>query len=279
MNIRWYTVKNCHKTLSLLLGNIQSRRASTNGLLAIVKSDHPSPTNDNVPNERPSKRRRTENNPPKVQLSNSTSTMRRSSVSKPERDADANMEALSPTQLTDGTPGNTASNVSSPAVAGSNANSSHEIRAAAGLAAAKQKHTPSGWSNSSIDASANPTTLYDLSAFINPVPPSGRRQEATSGSTAGNSQFPFVSGSALYSTQQEMAFAHSSMQLPELPSMNTTTSGGSMPGIMEDPDPMFWGNMDYNLADVFGSATWEQMTAGTPQGPGGQLWEGGGGPL
>ena len=186
--------------------------------------------------------------------------------------------AASPTQMTEGTPGNTASNVSSPAVGGSNANSAIEIRAAAGLAAAKQKHTPSGWSNSSIDASANPTTLYDLSAFINPTPPGGRRQETVSGS-ATNSQFPFVSGSALYSTQQEMAFAHSNMQLPELPSMNTTASGGSMPGIMEDPDPMFWGNMDYNLADVFGSATWEQMTAGTPQGAGGHGWEAGGGPL
>lgn len=167
------------------------------------------------------------------------------------------------------------------------ANSAAEIRSAAGLAAAKQKHTPSGWSNSSIDASANPTKLYDLSAFISPPPPGGsgaggRRNnpDSASGSASTNSQYPFISGSALYSTQQELAFAHSSMQLPELPSMNTTAGGGAMPGMMEDPDPMFWGNMDYNLADVFGSATWEQMTAGTPLGgSSGQGWEAGGGPV
>ena len=62
--------------------------------------------------------------------------------------------------------------------------------------------------------------------------------------------------------------------------MNTTASGGGMPGMMEDPDPMFWGNADFALADVFGSATWEQMTGGG--GPGGGNgpsgnWEGVGG--
>ena len=74
--------------------------------------------------------------------------------------------------------------------------------------------------------------------------------------------FPFISGSALYSTQQELAFAHSSMQIPELPSMNTTARGGAMPGVMEDPDPMIWGNMDYKLEDVVGFATWEQIGIG-----------------
>jgi hypothetical protein len=293
MNTRWYTVKNCHKTLSLLLANIQSRKASTNGLLAVIKSDDPSPMSNDVPlNDRPTKRRRTETNPPKVQMSTSMGGIRRSSTSKNDRDVDIPMEAVSPTQMTDGTPGNTASNMSSPARTGSAMN---EIRSAAGLAATKQKHTPSGWSNSSIDANANPTTLYDLSAFISPNPPAvsnARRktQPANSspndpalpnpnGNTPNSSQpYPFISGSALYSTQQELAFAHSSMQIPELPSMNTTARGGAMPGIMEDPDPMFWGNMDYNLADVFGSATWEQMTAGTPgggMGPGQGWGEGG----
>jgi hypothetical protein len=302
MNTRWYTVKNCHKTLSLLLGNIQSRKASTNGLLAVIKADHPSPTSNDVAPDRPTKRRRTETNPPKVQMSTSTGILRRSSTSKHDHDIDMNMEAISPTQMTDGTPGNTASNVSSPARVGSAVNSTAEIRSAAGLAAAKQKHTPSGWSNSSIDANANPTTLYDLSAFISPPQPQGsnpRRRYTTSNkardptlphSTTNNDStpnsssqpaYPFISGSALYSTQQELAFAHSSMQLPELPSMGTTANNSSMPGMMEDPDPMFWGNMDYNLADVFGSATWEQMTAGTPGGGlgggGGGVWEGAGG--
>jgi hypothetical protein len=281
MNTRWYTVKNCHKTLTLLLGNIQSRKASTNGLLAVQKADHPSPTagiDGNTASDRPPKRRRTETNLPKVQMSTSAGTngLRRASTSKEDRDV--NMEAVSPTQMTDGTPGNTASGMSSPAVPTSNANSAKE-RAAAGLATSKQRrHTPSGWSNSSIDASANPTTLYDLSAFINPSQTAFRRSDtntSTDQASGGGSMFPFSSGSALYSTQQEMAFAQNSMQLPELPSMNTTAGGGVMPGMMEDPDPMFWGNMDYNLADVFGSATWEQMTAPTPRSSGvsGQQWD------
>ncbi|ETN44709.1 uncharacterized protein HMPREF1541_10379 [Cyphellophora europaea CBS 101466] len=282
MNDRWYTVKNCHKTLSLLLHNIQSRKASTNGLLSVAKNDMPSPTANDAPsNERASKRRRTETNPPKVQVANANSGIRRASTSRTDRDVDMNPDALSPSQMTDGTPGNTASNVSSPAVPTSNTNSAAEVRTAAGVAAAKQRHTPSGWSNSSIDATANPTTMYDLSAFINPtVTSSGSRMTSNgTGNSSLNSQFPYSSGSALYSTQQEMAFAQNSMQLPELPSTNTTANS-TLPGMMEDPDPMFWGNMDYNLADVFGSATWEQMTAGTPLGGAhGAGWDAGGGPL
>lgn len=48
-------------------------------------------------------------------------------------------------------------------------------------------------------------------------------------------------------------------------------TAGIMGGLMmEDPDPMFWGNADFALADVFGSVGWEQMT-------GGGVWDAGGG--
>ena len=49
-------------------------------------------------------------------------------------------------------------------------------------------------------------------------------------------------------------------------------SGGQ--NMSEYSDPMFWGNMDYNVADIFGSATWENMTG--PFAPGGGVnggWE------
>lgn len=64
--------------------------------------------------------------------------------------------------------------------------------------------------------------------------------------------------------------------------MNTTASGAGMPGMMDDPDPMFWGNADFALMDVFGSVGWEQMTAPTPRGGGGTggqgvPWDGVGG--
>jgi hypothetical protein len=51
---------------------------------------------------------------------------------------------------------------------------------------------------------------------------------------------------------------------------NNNNSGG---GLQEYSDPMFWGNMDYNVADIFGSATWENMTG--PFAPGGGNMNGG----
>ena len=108
------------------------------------------------------------------------------------------------------------------------------------------KNTPSSvWSNSSLDKP------YDLSSFMNPPPPSNKVSNFNSN----------PSGSALYANPQDMAFAQSNIGLPELP------SGSSMNGGMDDP--MFWGNIDFNMADVFGSATWETMT--------GPFWDMGGG--
>ncbi len=112
------------------------------------------------------------------------------------------------------------------------------------------KNTPSSvWSNSSLDQP------YDISSFMNPPPPSNNAPDFNN---------PNPIGSALYANPQEMAFTQSNIGLPELP------NGSGMNGGMDDP--LFWGNMDFNMTDVFGSATWETMTG--PFAPG---WNIGGG--
>jgi phage-related tail fiber protein len=126
------------------------------------------------------------------------------------------------------------------------------------------KNTPGSWSDTSFD---NPTSSYDLSNFLNPHiaqvgnsgsknsqergPASAHQRKDSSGMGSRPAFNPM--GSAVYSTAQEMAFAQSNMALPELPN-----AAGNV------EDPMFWGNMDFNMADVFGSAAWESMTGMDP---------------
>jgi len=84
-------------------------------------------------------------------------------------------------------------------------------------------------------------------------------------------------GSAVYATPQDLAFAQSTMNM-NLPGQNASSAmggdGSAGNNLQEYSDPMFWGNMDYNVADIFGSATWENMTG--PFAPGGGVgggWE------
>ena len=242
MNIRWYTVKNCHKVLSLLLANIQSRRASTNGVLAVAKTEQsqPNPGEDRERDQRSTKRQRTT-----TRSEPNTSSMTMEDITLSPRGS-----------MGGGTP---QSNISSPPTG--------TMAPPAGNAPsiAKLKNTPSAWSDTSLD---NPTSSYDLSNFLNPhimqanntgfsnstnprrgSGPSQQRKDSSSMARPALDRM----GSALYSTPQDMAFAQSNMALPELPSAT---------GNIEDP--MFWGNMDFNMADVFGSAAWESMTAMDP---------------
>jgi hypothetical protein len=243
MNTRWYTVKNCHKVLSLLLANIQSRRASTNGVLAAAKSE---PQTNFGPDERD----RIDTRNPKRQRTN-TNASNRTETNAPNSNLTMEDFTLSPRgSMGGGTP---QSNMSSPQTGAM-------PPPAGNTAPAKLKTTPSSWSDTSFD------NTYDLSNFLNPhialanstnaaSNSSKPRQNSTShrrkdSSSSGKPTGPFRSmGSAIYSTPQEMAFAQSNMALPELPSNGSNVE-----------DPMFWGNMDFNMADVFGSAAWESMT-------------------
>lgn len=246
MNTRWYTVKNCHKVLGLLLTNIQSRSASTNGVLSAAKfeSNNASNHRDRDRDTRAPKRQRT--NTREEINNNSTLTMEDSTLSPRAGSIGGGTPQSTTSSPHSGTMPPPAGNV--PPIA-------------------KLKTTPSSWSDTSFD---NPPSTYDLSNFLNPHithanNPStssnskprrsssnqGHRRKDSSGTAPQPSFNPM--GSAIYSTAQELAFAQSNMALPELPS-----AGGNI------EDPMFWGNMDFNVADVFGSAAWESMTGMGP---------------
>jgi hypothetical protein len=201
--------------LSLLLQNITSRKASTNGLLAVIKPEPQSPGAETGKDERdgttrPLKRQRTKSNHDRII---------------------EDKDNLSPKTVTEGTNSNQSSpNFSAPAPP---------------IDTKAMRHTPSSvWSNSSLDKP------YDLSSFMNVNQPN---------TSFGSNPV----GSALYANPQEMAFTQNNIGLPEVQNGNANAN-------MDDP--MFWGNMDFNMADVFGSATWETMTG--PFAPG---WDIGGG--
>lgn len=237
MNIRWYTVQNCHKVLSLLLVNIQSRKASINGFLTVPKPDQ-SP--QSMPNdiEQPSRKRQRTG-------TNEDASPRKSSV----------------------TDSATSSPIQAHPPATSSGNSSHPRLK-------QQSSTPNStqtWSSSTKFDPANPSVLTNP----NGAPSAFDFSNWDHGQPTTQPQFNPGMGSAVYATPQDLAFAQSTMNM-NLPGQHAaagisgdlSTSNNNM---QEYSDPMFWGNMDYNVADIFGSATWENMTG--PFAPGG----GGGG--
>ncbi|RVX71371.1 hypothetical protein B0A52_04945 [Exophiala mesophila] len=243
MNSRWYTVGNCHKVLSLLLVNIQGRKASINGFLTIPKpsADNPSPSVDVDPVQPSRKRQRT--------------------------NAD---EGQTPPRKSSGVD----SAHSSPVQPPSNANPP------------RLKHHPSStnnstpsWAPSAAFETNNPTALSN---------PSGIHASAFDfshwdrGHPTTQPQYNHGIGSAVYATPQDLAFAQSTMNIASgsglggaaATSNNSSGDINNQGTITEYSDPMFWGNMDYNVTDIFGSATWENMTG--PFAPGGGVntgWE------
>ena len=249
MNMRWYTVQNCHKVLSLLIVSIQARKASIQGFLTMPRPG-PLQSTPKWPNDvdRSSKRQRTGS----AQDGNAHSP-RKSSIT------DSNASS-SPVQ------GHTSSGASN--------NPSHP----------QFKHH-SSTPNSSKNW--NPSAAFDLTnptAFTNPAGSMSTFDFFTwdRGQPTTQPQFPAGMGSAVYATPQDLAFAKSTMNM-NLPGDQSRSSGAAMggndgsdgaaSGMQEYSDPMFWGNMDYNVADIFGSATWENMTG--PFAPGGGVggWE------
>jgi len=108
----------------------------------------------------------------------------------------------------------------------------------------------------SWDMNASSSSAFDFSNHNSNNTANG----SGSGSAARSAAFFGInpsSGAAVYANPQDMAFAQSNMALPDF-STNVD-------------DPMFWGNLDYNLQDVFNTVTWENMTG--PAGPGPGLYD------
>lgn len=240
MNIRWYTVQNCHKVLSLLLVNVQSRKASVNGFLTVLPKPDQSP--QSMPNEldQPSRKRQRTGG-------NEEASPRKSSIT--------DSATSSPIQAQSNTAGN-----------GTLPRLNH------------QSSTPNSaqtWTPSTTFDPSNPSALTNPNGTLSSFDFSNwdRGQPTT------QPQFNPGIGSAVYATPQDLAFAQSTMNM-NLPghSANSGMSGdgntSNNNNMQEYSDPMFWGNMDYNVADIFGSATWENMTG--PFAPGGGMsgsWE------
>ncbi|KAL2424458.1 hypothetical protein ABEF95_010617 [Exophiala dermatitidis] len=351
MNIRWYTVQNCHKVLGLLLANIQSRKANSSGFLTVPKPEQQSQsqaphvtTNDSdqlSQSQQPSrKRRRTTGG---VEDINTTSPRKSSFSGSPNQHHPG--ATLPPSSTAGG------------AAATSTTGTSTALSAAAPTSSSRTSKTPTRTRSSMLSPAGMPSWV-SLSSNYDPTPPhhpnfihssnTSQRNNSRPGAAASNdfspSTFDFYAdtsawdrgqqssaannatqlhfgapalGSAVYATPQDLAFAQSTMNMnmnmalpgflssgggQQSSSSNnlgaTTGSGngnnnnvgdgtgtGSGAGSgnnnnsnhdLQDQysDPMFWGNMDYNVADIFGSATWENMTG--PFAPGGAGVNGGG---
>ncbi|EXJ93532.1 hypothetical protein A1O1_01924 [Capronia coronata CBS 617.96] len=244
MNLRWYTVQNCHKVLSLLLDNIQSRKANSSGFLTVPKPEHaPHSMTHDFDQAQPTSRKR-----PRTGGAEDASP-RKSSITG--------------------------------SVSGSPVQQHSTMAGGAGqLPRSKRPKQPStSGSTPSWAASTtfDPTNSSGFAGMPGGQPSSFDFSNWDRGQPTTQPHYNLGVGSAVYATPQDLAFARSTMNMA-FPGANNTANGDmaggnnnnsstANTGMQEYSDPMFWGNMDYNVADIFGSASWENMTG--PFAPGG----------
>jgi len=234
MNVKWYTVKNCHKVLTLLLSNITTRKASSNGYLTAGRSDQipPGP----VPN-----RKRTRDS---MSVDNSEAEP------SPKRDS---LAGISPASSDFRPP-----HFRSPELRSNSAPGYHNsIGATAGF-----HRQDSTMSNASADVSNPASQLYrgmNLNHYA----------LSNGADTPNNSQQR--AGAAIYADPQDMAFAQSShsMGLPELSSMDDQMFWGNMDSNLFDVfGAVSWETMTGPVGPMASNPGWD-MSAFSNSGSGG----------
>ncbi|KAJ9661003.1 hypothetical protein H2198_002162 [Neophaeococcomyces mojaviensis] len=244
MNVKWYTVKNCHKVLSLLLANITSRKANSSGYLTAGRNDS-TPTNVSQAGSAAQTRKRTRDS---IMMDTGSEA-----EPSPKRDS---LAGVSPASSDFRPPSHFRSPDMRPNV--SNTSNSSAQAQNPGSRDFPSSHIfsrqDSAMSTSSFDFGPNNQVAGSAMGsginFNNLTSNGGLNNNNMSD---GTNKHQRRAGAALYADPQDMAFAQSShsMGLPEMSS--------SM------DDQMFWGNIDSNLFDVFGAVSWETMTG--PVGP------------
>lgn len=224
MNIKWYTVKNCHKVLSLFLANITGRKASSAGYLAIGRSE----TGPNTAPQLQPARKRTRDS---ISMDNVSEA-----EPSPKRDSLAGVSPASSDfrpQIFKSPETRSGQGFALPKAVPM-AGNVNLVRQDSNTSASGMDYQPTGANEHSSHKLLDEATSFNRA----------RMQDATARKTAQQ-----IAGAAIYADPQEMAFAQSShsmgMSLPELSSMD---------------DQMFWSNMDNSLFDVFGAVSWETMT-------------------
>jgi len=237
MNVKWYTVKNCHKVLSLLLSNITSRKASSNGYLAAARSDQSSQSQAAGQN-----RKRTRDS---MSLDNSETEP------SPKRDS---LAGISPASSDFRPPP-----FRSPEIRSNSAPGHHNSIGAT----SNFQRQDSVLSNASTDFS-NPSSHLFRGMNLNNFNPSNNGINAASR----NQQ---RAGAAIYADPQDMAFAQSShsMGLPELSSMDDQMFWGNMDSNLFDVfGAVSWETMTGPVGPMASNPAWD-MSAFVNSGGGG----------
>ena len=209
--------------LSLLLENIKSRKAGTNDLLSLNRSDVPVSDRSNI-----RKRFRS----PEGSSSYGPSPKRESLGELPS----ASSNAQNASRRSENAAEPTTSSIQS-------------------LPHSAVPITPSAIRENTLKSSESfgpslPDTQFHPDTFSQISFPSNFDDQ--------NNGLSSAFGSALYADPSDALFAQSShnlnAQLPDMPNL-------------QGDDPSLWNGLDFNMPDIFGAASWEQMIGGS-----GSIW-------
>lgn len=294
----WYTVRNCARVLELLVGDIRGRKANSAGLLVgrggdglaggmagmqpgqtqTRKRTHDSFSIDNTSEAEPSPKRDSLSGASPASITNPDFRAQRFRTS-PDLMATNNNQARNqnlPMQTNNSNKPTTTSLLRNESTMSNStfdfASNSHTRRDSQTHTHLRQ-HQPLASNFQNMPFNSNlPPSLPTTTSNATPTPtptPTTQPHQTTTPTTAPSS------GAALYADPQDIALTQSthSLNMSGLPDMPGTGIGIGTDMSMDDP--MFWGNMDSNLFDVFGAVSWENMTG--PVGPMGMGMGGGGG--